>query len=453
MLTTLRRLITNRQRKSSPRKQNYFRPRLEALEERWCPATDTWKATVSNLWSNPANWSLNRIPLITDQALFDGGNVPIGQANNKPVTVDQNVNPGSMTFTNQYTATMTINPGVLLDTANGFVLDAQNPQATATISFGTNSKLQADAGGSAVYNFQFTGARATVYIKSGATLTAAGNLNSDTNSDFLIAGSLTLANSAVDTFHRGAGITVSSGGSMAIQAMPNVVLSDNNEGGIIENWGSFGYVGLLLGNNTTTVAMAFLNHSTATLDKGTIAFDEVSTATNGYAVKMDGGSLVLNHAVDVKLLSGYYQTGGTLTSLDAATMDLFGGQRIVELDGGIVNMVIPGQANMPTTLNITGGDLNFNGAEYDARINGAGGGAGQADEINVSGNINIAGNSKLVVTALNRNPPVRNQVWDLLSSGNKKITGTFATTFPFGVHGPDPTQLSNGIYEISSFGS
>jgi hypothetical protein len=448
MLTTLRRLITNRQRKPSPRKQNYFRPRLEALEERWCPATDTWRATVSNLWSNPGNWSLNRIPLLTDQALFDGGNVPIGQANNKPVTVDQNVNPGSMTFTNQYTATMTINAGVLLDTANGFVLNPQNPQATATINFGTNSKLQADAGGSAVYNFQFTGARATLYIKSGATLTSAGNLNSDTNSDFLIAGSLTLANSAVDTFHGGAGITVSFGASMAIQAMNNQVLSDNNQGGIIENWGSFGYIGQV--NSFTGVDMAFLNHSTATLDKGTIEFQQSSAATNGYAVKMDAGSLALNDAVNVQLFNGYYQTGGTLSS-DAATMNLVGQQTKIEIDGGIVKMVVPGIANAFSALSINGGDLNFNGGEYDAKINGAG---GQQDQIKVAGNINIAGNSTLQVTAINRVPVVAGQRWPIMT-WTGQLNGDFLnkTFLPAnsGIGGaPDPNRLGNKEYDVWS---
>src|SRR5437868_5228570 len=33
------------------------RPRLEALEDRLAPATLTWTGAVSNLWSNPSNWS------------------------------------------------------------------------------------------------------------------------------------------------------------------------------------------------------------------------------------------------------------------------------------------------------------------------------------------------------------------------------------------------------------
>jgi hypothetical protein len=98
-----------------------------------------------------------------------------------------------------------------------------------------------------------------------------------------------------------AGITVAASASMVIQPVNSTVLSDNNQEGIIENWGTVTWNGQ--GGNTTEVDMAFLNHNTATFTNtfATLKFGHSSQATNGYSVMMDNGSQHI-HANSQRLL-------------------------------------------------------------------------------------------------------------------------------------------------------
>src|SRR5262245_14358433 len=50
-----------------------FRPRLEALENRYMPSTiNTWISTgVDTLWNDPSNWSLGHVPTSTEVANFN----------------------------------------------------------------------------------------------------------------------------------------------------------------------------------------------------------------------------------------------------------------------------------------------------------------------------------------------------------------------------------------------
>jgi hypothetical protein len=269
----LRRLFGSSRRKTSRSTTKYYRPQLEGLEDRWAPATLDWSPTMGNNWNVPQNWlpGRNRFPQGADFARFGFQN------NQQPITVTQNVTCGGVGFgdgTNSYTGQMTLNANVVLDAGNGFTLN-QNPVALSNIAFNTGSKLQAEAGNSIFTDFTFTGARGTVWIKGpsqpapqGASLTVLSNAASDTRSDFLIGGTLTMANSAPVTFKGGAGITIAAGqqvnGQMIIQAMNNVILDDNGDGGIIENSGTVSYTGVA--GTSTQSNMAFLNHKTATFD-------------------------------------------------------------------------------------------------------------------------------------------------------------------------------------------
>jgi hypothetical protein len=77
---------------------------------------------------------------------------------------------GAMRFQNKYMATLTINAGLILETANGFVLNSATPQAEAKILFvDILSTLRADAGASNLYYFDFTGQEGTVDIRTNAT--------------------------------------------------------------------------------------------------------------------------------------------------------------------------------------------------------------------------------------------------------------------------------------------
>src|SRR5262249_29225643 len=103
-------------------------------------------------------------------------------------------------------------------------------------------------------------------------------------------------------------------------------------------------------------------------------------------------------------------------------------------------------------LSINGGNLTFNGGEYDARINLAAGGDANTDQIQVSGQTNILGNSSLKVTGNGILAP--GQAWDVI-----KDTGTSPAaihwgfqaanvTLPPGV--PQNKNAAANLYELSS---
>jgi hypothetical protein len=409
-------------------------------------------ATVNNLWSNGQNWSLGAVPGVNDSATFDGGQQPIGQGNNKPVTVDVTTVCNDVTFQNNYTATMTVNAGVTLETKNGFNLSNQNLGGAATVDFkSTTSKLLADASGATLKNFNFIDQRGTFTISTGS-LTVSPQAASSSTADFVIGGSFSLNTSVTVTFKGGAGITIAVGGSMIIVPANATVLSDNLDGGIIENWGTFNYTGIP--GNTTEVDMAFLNHNQATLIAGAIKFLHNSNATQAYAIMMDNGTLSLESGIAVTAYYGYLQTGGTLTVPDSADLFLqktllgLGGR--ADINGG--NITLGGAPPFTFGTLTVGGNLNFNGGEYDAKIDGAPAqGASSSDEIHVMGNLTIAGNSKLKVTVNGGGAVNQGQTWDIMD-WTGTITGDFAAankSFPPHVSGPDPNQLfPNGVYRL-----
>jgi hypothetical protein len=358
---------------------------------------------------------------------------------------------------------MTVNAGVTLETKNGFNLSNQNLGGTATVDFkSTTSKLLADASGATLKNFNFIDQRGTFTISTGS-LTVSPQAASSSTADFVIGGSFSLNTGVTVTFNGGAGITIAAGASMTIAPANATVLSDNGDGGIIENWGTFDYVPGA--NITTDVHMAFLNHNQATLGQpalpaGHIKFSQISNATQGYAIMMDNPGpafnpvLALVSQIDVTAFYGYLQTGGTLTVQSGADLHLqktilgLGGR--ADINGGKITMTDPLGFPFGALLTVWG-NLNFNGGEYDARIQGAAQGASSSDEISVVGNITIAGNSTLKVT-VNGGAVNQGQTWDIMSwtanLGNT-LTGDFAIkNFPPNVSGPDPNQLPNGLYRL-----
>ena len=450
MFTALLPLLKGGHRKPSRRPKRPVRLWLEVLEERWAPSTDIWQPGAANaLWSNKANWSEGHPPMPSEQVVFDG-NVA-----NKPVEIDSGVNPTPFTiniqnvlFQNNYSAQMTLDAGITLDAAFGFNFSA----GTANIDFkgtgASKSVLEADGGTSQLAKFQFTDQRGQVYQKAGALILSQTG-TSDSYSDFIIGagGQLTVNNdAAVVNFHKGAGITIQPSGSMTVldTGFGAAVLSDSGDGGIIENWGSFNYKG---GNNETTVDMAFLNHDQATFDTGEFVFGHSSPLTNGYSYWMDntaGAATTLKNGLDLVVADpGYYQTGGLLSVADSNQAEI---QGYAEIDGGKVQL---GTATTFGTLKVSQ-SLDFNGGEFDPKINGPAGGAGKEDSITAYQITVKAGTLK--VNAINGGVAA-NQTWKILvgTASSPSPIGDFTTKqFPGGVRGPDSTQAPKDIYQLDS---
>jgi hypothetical protein len=438
MMRTLR---TWMKRKRAPLSSKHFRPRLEALEDRWLPNADWWTGAVSTDWNIGRNWSLGIKPGQGDDVTFDGSINPMGQSFDTAVTLSTTTKVNSVTIQNGYRSPITIN-GCTLESAQGFNFD--NASTTVKITFATTaSELLADSGQSTFKNFQFTGQQGLVSTQgTHGVLNLTGQFASDTWAKFLIGGNLSVANTAVVTFHRGAGIVVADFGGMTIGTVNNTVLSDNGEGGIIENWGAVSYTGGA--NIVTEVDMAFLNHNAFSFSAapggngGELNFTHASAATDNNVVKMDSGSFKLFQNITLDVRGGYYQTGGTFTAFDS-NMNL--GNSTAEIDGGNVNL---GDANTCARLWINSGNLTFNGGEYDPKIQDTNFvGRNLADSVVVmAGNINIMGNSKLHVTIIGGNGML-GETWQILY-GDSSINGDFLVAnkiFPPHVTGPDPNSL------------
>jgi hypothetical protein len=245
------------------------------------------------------------------------------------------------------------------------MISNQNGGGTATVDFkSTTSKLLADAGGGTLKNFNFIDQRGTFTIYTGS-LTVSPQAASSSTADFVIGGSFSLNTGVTVTFKGGAGITIAAGGSMVIQSATVTALSDNNDNGIIENWGSFTYAGFGMGF-TTEIDMAFLNHGSATLDGGggdTIWFNR--TDYSGYSFEQDQGTTLMTGKVTLKTASGYYQTGGHLQTSDSTAYTMWttnAGAVVAELDGGDVHLAI--NTGYGQLVGKGGGNIQWNGATW-----------------------------------------------------------------------------------------
>src|SRR6266849_4356878 len=160
----LRRLFGPSRRKTSRPSTKYYRPRLEALEERSVPSVDMWWGHVNADWNTGTNWTLGRVPLPGDDVEFDGTTDPLtGQTFNNPVTLSSTVEVNSITVQNNYSKTITLNAGVKLQSWQGFNLD--NNGTTVDVSFSSiTCELEALGGESIFNNFDFSGACGVVAI-------------------------------------------------------------------------------------------------------------------------------------------------------------------------------------------------------------------------------------------------------------------------------------------------
>ena len=160
----------------------------------------------------------------------------------------------------------------------------------------------------------------------------------------------------------------------------------------------------------------------------------VRSVSGGYNIitEMDNGTLTLT-SITMETSQGYYQIGGTLISISGSiALDVQG--TAAELDGGFVKL---GNANMLSTLDVTG-NVNFHGAEYDAKLNPQ---ANFQDRIRVIGTVDITASSKLKTSWLNQNQLLKPRDWDVLHA--TLINGQFTEDFSGtpGVTGHDPNQL------------
>ncbi len=95
-----------------PIRRDSVKLNLEALEERWCPATDIWQAHSAGTWSNGSDWSLGAPPSSGDTAVFDSNYSYFS------CTVNENTPEVNIQIANSWGSQLIVNPGYTLNVNN-----------------------------------------------------------------------------------------------------------------------------------------------------------------------------------------------------------------------------------------------------------------------------------------------------------------------------------------------
>lgn len=316
--------------------RNRFRPRLEALEERWAPATGFWKGTFSTDFSAGPNWSGlgGRPPSSTDDLIFDGnqGNVDCtvdGGTTNAPLVLAHSID-----FQNNYTKTLHFAKAIEHSVGAGGITqscgDIEHDRAASILgisgpynwSGGTIDTVQEAtvnlAGGGVTSNFTGTGNRTT---KSNFKVPSGGTL-------------VVQMESSVDsiTFAANGNIQVLAGGACDLETgMLDMAAGGTNS---FFNAGTV-TVGAVGGGLSFTSQMPFKN-------------------TAGLFHVLAGETLhILQNiaAADIEV------SGGTFDAEDGAVIDGSGSIPAVHVSGG--NFYTEG------ALTISHGNFNFDGGTLD----------------------------------------------------------------------------------------
>src|SRR5262249_21350557 len=95
---------------SLPSRCPNFRPSLEGLEARWCPAIYRWNAAAASNWSTQGNWqkwipgnpgqwqNSNQIPTSADTAQFDGTSTKLCTVSSPQSVVELDISVGGGGF-------------------------------------------------------------------------------------------------------------------------------------------------------------------------------------------------------------------------------------------------------------------------------------------------------------------------------------------------------------------
>jgi hypothetical protein len=430
----------HRERTSLLKKPPHFKPWMDALEERYCPAHGT-----QFMWDPPTNytdlnfsdkydWFGQQVPGPFDTAVFDGHATP---TSNLMCFVDTSQTIGGLVFMDGYSSTLEIGAGNTLSAAGSDLTNLDpvtNTNTPANMAFDQNtSTLSLREGSNNNWvNFNLVGQNGQVQLAAGGTLNLQFNRTSRTNASFVIGGTFNVAPGnalAPAQFRNNAGITISAGGVMNL-SQRGQVLNDVGDGGIITNSGT---VGITAAQGTTiTVSMRFLTHGTVNVGGGGIvAFDSGQFLPNGGGFLMDNGTLNLSQGVTLSQDStGYVQTGGTLSVMDKTLCHLSSQSPNNPglINGGVVQFT---SGTGYGTLELDG-DWNWNGGTLTVRINGPQGQSGQianSDQIIVAGDLTIAATGP-TLNVLVQGQLAQGQTWNIIKSPVNRIFPNYALQNP-----------------------
>jgi hypothetical protein len=330
---------------------NYFRPRVERLEEREPPAVDTWTggAGMNNqLWTTPNNWSLLRAPGAGDTAVFDN---TAGQPN---VTVNLAASVVSLQLVNSYAGIMTLGANLTVTGAGGFKM------SSGTITANAGNSLTISGGNNPHSTW------------SGGTVQGAGSLVVAATAVLDISGSVNLGSETVNSG------TLTNNGT--VNWVTGTIATNNatvNNAGTFtaQNDSKLTYIGAANGpfGNFNITGAGGQFQKTGGTGQGTqmnIPFNVGSTKNpavdvrTGNLILQHGGTItstcnaVLNSSISISVPQG---TGGTDQTYNFNAGATFTGQGFVFLSSQSVSLTVPkATATIPanTTVNATNFELS-----------------------------------------------------------------------------------------------
>lgn len=424
---------SSRSTSSAARRKPRFRLELDALEDRFAPATLTWTGAVNNLWSNPANW-LNesnnpQAPAAGDDLIFPTGPSTLTLFNDLAIGTAIR----SLTFTGAGANYNLGGNALTLGDASGGGIFHNAGNAVVTINF-VSLNLVAGApktfdvlNAASQLNFtttiNFNGAGANFgqagsagIISSILAINGSGNLNKNGTGILILSGPNTYTgatNLNGGTIQIGAAQVLPDNSALTMAAGTTLDLNNFNEtlGSLAGPAGAT----IVLGSGTLTVGS--LNTDTT--------FGGLITGTGGL-VKTGTGRLILTGSSTftgmTTINQGVLEVNGTFAGPVNVTNGgtLSGVGAVANTTVGTGGRIAPGTAGNPGTL-VAQITAFQSGSTFFVRLNGLN--PGQSDRLSTGASTLNLGNASLS-GSLGYNVAIGDSFTILTGNG---ITGTFAT--------------------------
>jgi hypothetical protein len=274
----------------------------------------------------------------------------------------------------------------------------------------------------------------TTFANGGLTLSG-GNNRALSSRALVNAASAIWSGTGGVSFSNGAAFTNSSTGTFDIQASAAL----GGDGAVISNAGTFRKSA---GTGTATVNGEFTNTGTLGANVGTLSLGG-DLENNGEVDVSSGAALGVNGV--------FYQAQGTL-NLNGGTLTVTTGDRLLDLEGGVLNGTGTINANVLNAAQVnpggdgTAGTLTINGSFTQATggvlsIDLGGTGATQYDQLHVNGAVSLDGT--LTVHLINGFSPAAGNTFQILTFTS--ASGDFAVkNFP---------SLGGGLMLVENLGS
>jgi uncharacterized repeat protein (TIGR01451 family) len=284
--------------------------------------------------------------------------------------------PGSVLFTGgTFTDNGTYNvAGQTIINGGSLVLNTTSTPQTGAFaltagSLGGSAGLLINGGGSWIAGTITSGPAMTIAV--GGSLSIAPNTSNPTLDGRVINdnGTITYNSLALPLLvNNGGGFTTSASGNFLIQT--NTAIQTTAGASTFVNQGTFSKT---VGSGTTSVDFSFNNQGNVDLLSGTVDFKGGYTQSTGSAHTFLGGGNITSSFGALNINAGLLKGSGNVGTsvVNAGTLD-------------------PGVGPTTGTINITGNYTQTSGGTLHADLGGAT--MGQYDQLNVTGNANLAGN-------------------------------------------------------------